>query len=248
VERERFTPYTGGVNTGTISEIDVDDRSTWADRIFITFDIDWACDGILEDSVSLIEKGGLAATWMVTHETPVLDKIRKNARFELGAHPNFNPLLLADAPGSSLEILRTVKSLVPEAKTIRSHSLTQSTRLNAIFQEMGYTHDLNDIVPVSSGISLAPWHSWNGMIKTPFFWEDDVALYYPWNYAMTDLVRRPGLKIFNFHPIHVFLNTFDFAVYEATRSFHRDPEKLIAYRKSEPGVRTFLEKLIEACQ
>lgn len=79
-----------------ISSIDIDNESSWWDAIFLTFDIDWAHDDVLNDTIDLVEDAGVAATWFVTHDTPVLDKLRANSKFELGIHPNFNFLLEGD--------------------------------------------------------------------------------------------------------------------------------------------------------
>ncbi len=73
-----------------ISSIVVNEEHTWKDKIFLTFDIDWANDDVLNDTIDLIERSDIAATWFVTHDTPVLNRLRANPRFELGIHPNFN--------------------------------------------------------------------------------------------------------------------------------------------------------------
>jgi hypothetical protein len=40
----------------TISKIDPEDRSTWANKLFLTFDVDWAHDDVLLDSADLINE------------------------------------------------------------------------------------------------------------------------------------------------------------------------------------------------
>jgi len=56
-----------------ISEIIYNQPQSWNDRnIFITFDIDWADDKVMEDTIDFIEKYDVPATWFVTHKTPVL--------------------------------------------------------------------------------------------------------------------------------------------------------------------------------
>ncbi len=59
------------------------------------------------------------------------------------------------------------------------------------------------------------------------------------------LTQRKGLKVFNFHPIHVFLNTERLERYEESRPYHRSPEELLKYRNNDtPGARTALKTLI----
>lgn len=74
--------------------------------IYLTFDIDWAHDTILEYTVDLLEKHEVAATFFVTHDTPVLNRLRDNPLFELGIHPNFNPLFSPEGAGGVHIIIR----------------------------------------------------------------------------------------------------------------------------------------------
>lgn len=61
--------------------------------VFFTFDIDWACDEVLSDTIDIIEAAGVSATFFVTHQTTLLERLRANSAIELGVHPNFNTLL-----------------------------------------------------------------------------------------------------------------------------------------------------------
>src|SRR4051812_37010570 len=93
----------------------------------LTIDIDWAHDVLIADALALVADHGVAATWFVTHATPMLDEIARTPGQELGVHPNFNPLLDGTgAAGSASESLRKLRALVPGAVSVRSHSLTRS--------------------------------------------------------------------------------------------------------------------------
>ena len=48
---------------GLISEIKVSDSETWQDRVFLTFDIDWAHDEVLEDTLNLVSDYNVKATF-----------------------------------------------------------------------------------------------------------------------------------------------------------------------------------------
>ena len=221
--------------------------------IFLTFDIDWACDEILGDTVGLVESAKVRATFFVTHQTPLLERLRSNRSIELGIHPNFNNLLASGntSEGGVAEILTAVKSIVPEATSVRSHSLVQSTRLLDIFSLHGLTHDVNLLIPASSGIKLYPIPHWNGMLRVPYFWEDDVHCMFHKDRGITSwdvggLLDHPGLKVFNFHPIHLFLNTENLERYEASKKYHRQANHLCDFRCTETtvGTRVFLQNLI----
>lgn len=215
------------------------------DQLGLTFDLDWACDAVIEDTIDLVDASGLPATWFVTHDTPLLERLRSNPRYELGIHPNFNPFLHGKQERPIASVLDELLAIVPEAKSVRSHSMVQSSRLMDLFAKRGLRFDCNHFVPEQSLIELRPWKLWNGLIKVPHFWEDDATCLYEENTPIQSLVQRRGLKIFDFHPIHVYLNTEDLARYEDSRPFHSDAERLRRYRYDGTGTRTFLLQLLE---
>ena len=121
-----------------------------------------------------------------------------------------------------------------------------------MFTEQKITHDVNEFIPYHADIKLSPWILWNGMYRVPFNWEDDIQLMYsnidikensPSEIA-ADLNYK-GLRVFNFHPIHVFLNTESLDRYESTRSLHHNPKELIKHRFMGYGTRNRLFDLLE---
>ena len=232
----------------SICTIDLERLETWEDRIFLTFDIEWAEDAVLSDTIDLIEAAKVSATWFVTHETPLLARLRDNPAFELGIHPNFNPLLNGNtAQGRDAEeIVDRLMAIVPEARSVRSHSMTQSSRLQNLFKARGLEFECNHFIPEQSAICLKPWRLWNGMTKVPYCWEDDVAALYARMEAFGELENRAGLRVIDFHPIHVFLNTAEMGHYDVTRDLHRHPEILRKCRNTEKiGARDVLQTILE---
>jgi hypothetical protein len=234
---------------GRIKDIDLALPETWTQQIFLTFDIDWVCDAVLEDTISILEEAGVAATWFVTHQTPLLDRLRSNPNFELGLHPNFNNLLngqnVKEKLNSAEQIIDELLTIVPEAKSIRSHSMTQSSRLYDLFAEKGLTHECNTYIPSSSKITLCPWKTWQGLIKISHFWEDDLNVLDVHVDATVLAQEALGLKVFDFHPIHLYLNTETLSRYEDSRAVHLDPCRLLAWRsQSTLGARSQLNNLL----
>lgn len=236
-----------------ISDIVPEDESTWADKVFITLDIDWCHDDVLNHAIDLLENSDIAATWYVTHDTPVLDRLRENPQFELGIHPNFNGLLDGDLHnynnGSNMQaVIDKILNLVPEATSVRSHALTQNTNMLNLFTKAGLTHDSNHYIPAQSNIDLRPWSLWHGLIKVPIFWEDDLTcLYYPDNpnhISIENLLKRNGLKVFDFHPIHLFLNSKNMTLYNETRPIHHDLPNLTLTKNTSFGVFDMFQDLI----
>ena len=128
--------------------------------------------------------------------------------------------------------------------------MLQSTRILDLFQRSGLTHDVNQFIPSGAGLELKPWRLWNGMTRVPYIWEDDIHCMY----NHTDQVetepsllaqdRSLGLRVFDFHPIHVFLNTESLDRYESTRALHRTPDELIHHRYDGYGTRSRLIELL----
>ena len=53
-----------------------------------------------------------------------------------------------------------------------------------------------------------------------------------------------GFHVFDFHPIHVFLNTENLSRYERTRLLHQKPDELLKHRYQGKGTRTQLLNLL----
>lgn len=208
----------------------------------LTIDIDWAHDAVVADTLALVAEAGVAATWFVTHATPVLADIRATPRQELGLHPNFNPLL-DGARDNARDILQRIRDVVPEATSVRSHSLTRSSRLAVLFCEQGMSHESNYFVPPSAGERIKPWRDFSGLLQVPIRWEDDVPLLDPKiGEPVAHLGRLAPLTV-DFHPIHLFLNTVTIADYEAARPYAQDPAALVERRRS-PGSGGSRDRLI----
>ncbi len=232
----------------TLSSIRVGSEADWSGAPYLSIDIDWAHDDVLADTIDLVEEYRLPVTWFVTHDTPLLARLRSNPDFELGIHPNFNFLLNGDgcAGRDAAEVVDRLMVIVPEAKSVRSHSLTQNSLLLNLFARRGLTHECYTFIPIQSGIPLKPWRLWFDLTRVPFFWEDDIACLYGSDVAvpMNRMAGLEGIKVFDFHPIHIFLNTEDMDRYEKTRAWHRSPQVLQAHRYAGDGTRTrFLEYL-----
>lgn len=233
-------------NLGLINEIDATNPTTWKDKCFITLDIDWACDEVLTQSINLLESFQAKATWFITHDTPLLNRLKENPNFELGVHPNYNGLLNLDPQyGDSAEkILDKLLNLVPNAKSVRTHSLLQSNRIEDLFESKGLTHECNHYIPYHSGIELKPWVIWNNLTKVPHFWEDDLECKTSLKEDNIKFQNLKGIKVFDFHPIHLFLNTDKMQRYEDSREFHQKTSKLQEFINHDFGVLNILKNLL----
>lgn len=230
----------------TINQIKVDDEQTLS-RLYLTLDVDWACDAVIDNCADIFIAHKVPATWFITHDSPVLERLREVEYFELGIHPNFNFLLNGDFRNGRCaeEVVDRLLAVVPEATSVRSHSMTQSSVLIDLFSRKGLTHESNHFIPEQAGLELKPWRHWVDIVKVPYFWEDDVYCLSPENTPISELVYRQGLKVFDFHPIHVFLNSESMQRYDACRGFLMDPEALLNNVNHEVvGTKDLLFKLI----
>jgi hypothetical protein len=203
------------MTTGLMAAIDPQVDETWRGKVFFTLDVDWAPDEILDFSLALFRDRRLKCTVFATHETASLDRIKNDDNFEIGLHPNFNGLLFPQAaPAMQAPNFDGLRAIFPGATSIRSHSLVQSSRLQNEFVARGLTHESNTYIPHEAGLELRPWILWNGLIKVPFLFADDLHLYSGPVDRRFDGVRHAGLCVVTFHPIHLYLNTDSIGAYE----------------------------------
>lgn len=231
-----------------MTEICVEDVHTWQSTPFLSIDIDWAHDAILQYTIDILSRYAIPVTWFATHDTEILKQISDNTNFEIGIHPNFNNLLnQADNSLCPRKVMDQMCSFVPNAKITRSHSLTQNSYLLDLFASYNINYESNLFIPSYSKISLKPWRHWNGLTRLPYLWEDDVScvLDSQQTLGIKDTLKLPGLKIFDFHPIHIYLNTETLERYEQTRFCHNNPTALRDYRFSGYGTCDRLYDLLE---
>ncbi len=199
--------------------------------VLITLDVDWAPDCAIEAVARQLADRGVRSTWLVTHRSPALTALAAQPElFELGVHPNFLPgSSHGDDPSA---VLAHCMDLVPTARCLRTHGLVQSTRLlETVLRETPLRVDLSLMLPRAT--HLAPVaYPWAGQTlwRLPFLWEDDFEMQRPdplWD-AVAVLGLGPGLKIINFHPIHIALNSPSMERYETLKARHPRLEEVRA--------------------
>jgi len=177
---------------------------------YLTFDQDWAPDWTVRAVLERLDSASLAGTFFATHQSPVLEELRKSERIELGGHPNFLP---GSSHGENIEsVVQFVKKLVPEAIGVRAHCLIEGTPQLMAYGKAGIQYDASDLRHGAEG--LEPWLSWTGVYRIPIFFEDDVQLQLGLPAELSALNwTGDGLKVFNFHPILIALNAADLSQY-----------------------------------
>ena len=199
-------------------------------EIYITFDMEWASDEVMEYLIRLLKEYNIKSTLMVTHDTPLLGELRNSGLWELGIHPNFNKLLYGTDNRDYKNIIDDLLKIVPEAKCYRSHALTQGTLISVYIKSKDVIYDLNNYIPVESSIIPEPYASPGGGVMLPFIFEDDLLFSSEdKSFNVEAYFQKEGLKIFNFHPINIFLNTDTLERYESAKIHNHDFDKLSGF-------------------
>lgn len=221
-------------------------------ELVLTLDVDWAPDFMLDFVIDVLAVRMIKSTWFMTHPSPAIERLRRLPElFELGIHPNFRP---GSSHGATPEeILKHCLGLVPEAESMRTHSLVQSsTMLDAVLRLTPIKVDVTHFLPRHPNLRPFEFRSrGRGLWRVPFNWQDDYELYEGapcWD--LQSILRwGPGLTVLNFHPCLIYMNANDPARFdEFRRSIGHLPElkaqEADRFSTGGPGPRTlFLEVL-----
>jgi hypothetical protein len=230
---------------GKIADINPAFPETWQGKKFLTFDLDWAIDPVIDYTIDYLIDKKIQATFFITHFSPSVKKIIETSHFEIGIHPNFNYILDSSQSSNYKDAIDRILDITGPVKVARSHSLTQSSHIIEYFLQKGITHDCNLFIPSESQIDIKPWHHWNNIIRVPHFWEDDVNFISKKQIDPISIFSNDFLCVFDFHPIHVFLNTQSSQHYlEAKKDMHNLQHLKTQINTKTTGVRNFLFNLL----
>lgn len=204
----------------------------------LSFDADWAPEFILDDLFELLRGAQVPFTLFCTHDSPAVHRLGSLKGAELAIHPNLHQ---AD---DEFQTLSHLKGLFPCATGVRNHKLYYHSGLLEMYHQLDLVYLSNDLLFGES--NLRPYYDWAGILRLPIYFEDDVYCLvssggfepseFHWDYN--------GLKVFNFHPVHVYLNTHDFDDYLGMKEHIRVREQVRAARWEGRGCRTFLLELL----
>lgn len=178
----------------------------------ITFDIDWAPDYAILKCLDLVNNANCKATFFTTHDTPINREIT-DCGHNLGIHPNFLP---GSSQGSDVKsIITQCLSYAPDAWCMRTHALVQSTPLlHEIFASFPQLKlDVSLLMHRSPFAHKVRW-DFDGVSfeRLLYNWEDD-AQFSAFNQDKVPELFFGELTVYDFHPIHVFLNSTDGSEY-----------------------------------
>jgi hypothetical protein len=221
-------------------------------RAAITLDLDWAPDFMIDAAAQALLDREVRATWFVTHTSPAVERLAEHPDlFELGIHPNF---LAGSSHGSTpQEVVAHCAALVPGARAVRTHCLLQSTPLHdALLAGSDVDVDVSLFLPGATGVEpVVQWSPGGRLLRLPYVWQDNMEMYNPEpNWDTEAVLDAPGLRIFDFHPVHVWLNSASFEPYGRLKASRPLPEvteeHAFGFRNGGPGAMTAFLALADA--
>jgi len=209
---------------------------TLFDKICVTLDADWACDEVIEYSIQFLEEYDVKATIFATHESSLLKSLDPK-KFEVGIHPNL---------AASDDYEKTVDELLgfyPKSIGVRCHGCVQSTNIFRLYIQNGLKYDSSTYIPLREG--LYPWWRLKKLVCIPFYWADVTMFSSGLPFEPSQLhLSKNGLKVYIFHPIHVFANTQSEEHYREFKPFYNQVDKLTRLRGKNGGTQTLFVELL----
>jgi len=200
-------------------------------QIGLSFDLDWQDNEVLQQTLRLLKSQQIQATFFATHKTRV--KIKGH---ELAIHPYFNQRQSFQAS------INKLLKIFPQAEGLRSHNLHIDYEIFSYLERKKFRYDSNYLMYLQEKIRA---FKINNFYELPIYYLDfyQILTEKKPKFQLASLnLGRPGLKIFVFHPIHIYLNTSNLNQY---LQYKKDPKNASKYiNQTKPGVQTlFLELL-----
>lgn len=210
----------------------------------LTFDVDWAPDFVIDYVAEKLIKLKIKSTWFITHDSPSIQKLLGNSLFEIGLHPNFHN---NSTQGNGIEdILKNLKKIANNSKSVRTHGLLQSSEIYLKFNKYGIQNDVSILFSNQSHI-MPHYSKFFKITRIPFYWEDDVEMETGINWEdIESHFKISGLKIFNFHPIHIFMNSNSMKKYEELKEKdypNVDKKTILELKNKTSGTESFFNNL-----
>ena len=179
----------------------------------LTFDIDWAPDWSVEETLNILDENSVKATFFATHKSKILSKIYDRGH-NLGIHPNFYPN--SDQGNNPTDAVSFLLKLVPKAHSVRTHGLYQAGNifLDIFTKFPQLKYDFSTLMYKFPHIGKFPWlFEGTEFLRLNYNWEDDCA-FFDKNFSWSSLPTFSDDIIFDFHPIHISLNSSNLKQYK----------------------------------
>lgn len=218
----------------------------------LTSDVDFVSDDVLKTAYYPLQT--VPMTIFMTGESQYLrEKLNTIPHWEGEVHPNFCE---GSTHGRSCnEVFDAISSFSGEGLGFRCHRYYSSNDVEERFAEKGYEYSSNictDLEPVS------PFKDRCGLVQFPIFMEDGGYLKYHGIPHIEDIQKKivaDGIYVFNFHPIHLALNSSDFSHIRKLKDTmspesyrNMTMEDIYTRRNTAYGMSDFLNELLSYAQ
>jgi len=165
-----------------------------------TGDLDWANEASIENMINLFQSKEIPLTFFVTHQSKTVEKYYDNPKMRrfIGLHFNF-------CKGSTQgydyeEVVNYCLRLWETAVSYRSHRYFEDSEIAKLVASKGFKYDSNSVQFLQE---CYPIRQWNGLVRYPVFWEDDVHTYLSLPFELSTISNQlalGGIKVFDIHP------------------------------------------------
>jgi hypothetical protein len=202
--------------------------------VSLTFDTDNCPELAIEFVQERLERHGLAGTFFCTQRYELL-----RDPHEAATHPFLREFYKLDEMFDPLDRLM---EQIPEAVGNRCHQLTCNGALYRRLGEVGFLYDSG--WPMYMHNDIRPIRLHTGILELPIFYAENLIIEHGMTEAFLAGLRAPGLKVFLFHPVHVFHNSNQKTFYEIMKVPY--PERYAPELVTQgEGVLTFFDTLLE---
>jgi hypothetical protein len=207
--------------------------------IFLSFDIDWAPDYMIENLLKITKNHNL--TIFNTHNSKILKFLNKK-KITLGVHPNIQK---NSSQGNNLNKVKNFIKKLGSVKYSRFHLLGHSYNDLRFFAKSGVKID-SSVLIYNQAYLTPTYHPDIDLVRVPYIWEDGMTHNFKINMKKSLDLNSPGIKILDFHPLDIYFNTWSIShrneikKYFPTllRASQKDAEKFI--NKKKFGAQNFL--------
>jgi len=204
----------------------------------ISIDADWALQPLLEDTVNLLNDFNLKSTFFITNKID-FSSLKNH---ELAIHPNYEGFSTQET------VIKKTLEILPSKKTkgCRSHKFYYNSPLMEIYEKLGIEYDSNYYMP-SIKKPEPFFFEWVNVLEIPVFFCDDAHFMKSSKFDLSDInLDDSGVKVFLFHPFHVFMNSDSDQFYEKNKANYKNIEFLSKNKQQEiKGTRNLFLKLLE---
>lgn len=188
----------------------------------LSFDIDWASDEVIQYCIEKVIEAELKATIFATHDSRFLRFLEDKypSQIEIALHPNYIKFLNKNQFNWEYEI-KNLKQIYPSSIGVRSHGHFVSSQLLEHYIDLNMKYEsgiYSDNFPLLSSLPYT-----DNFVRFSHFFQDDAHLIRKRSLDLNQIkLKSKGIKIFDFHPIHIFLNSPSIKYYESRKKYYHD--------------------------